>query len=135
LNTGVTGIGIFLADLAAFTRDSRYLTASERAAEWLLATEGEDRLLGLHFGRAGRAAFMLRLYQVTGNRHYLGAAVDLITAVTPQDTALPDYTHGWAGIGLLRIAFALLTDEKSHLDVACAFGEALAATAEEMAPG
>jgi len=137
LHTGVTGIGLFLADLAAITGERRYREAAEETARWLLSPGNavSHPLPGLYFGEAGVAAFLARMSQSTGDASYLRAATSILDPLTPECTVIPDLTHGWAGIGLTHLALAALSGSSQHLSSARAFGNALARSAESLDAG
>jgi lantibiotic modifying enzyme len=136
LHTGISGIGVFLVDLAALTGNDHYLVAAEQAAAWLLHHNNTDNLLpGLYFGEAGTAAFLCRLAQVTANPRYFSEATAIARRLTPHLVEIPDLTHGWAGIGLLHLKLARSNKGDDHLALAREFGDALVRSAERMEHG
>jgi serine/threonine protein kinase len=136
LHNGTAGIALFLAELAETTEDSRYANAAVSAAAWLDAAieAPEDLLPGLHFGKAGIAVALARMTRLTGKRNYLDRAKQILDSIDPASVESPDFTHGWAGIGIARL-FIATNGAEGEIAAARKIGDRLIANAEPLDEG
>jgi lantibiotic modifying enzyme len=140
---GTAGIAYFLATLFQETKDKEFLNAALAGAKYLQAvakTEGDVCLvfhnepdgkdlyyLGWCHGPVGTARLFYRLYQVTGDRVWLGwvkrSAQALLKSGIPEKQTPGFWNNvsqccGSAGVAEFFLSLYKITHEREHLDFA-----------------
>ena len=140
---GTAGIAYFLATLYQETKDKEFLNAALAGAKYLQAvakTEGDVCLvfhnepdgkdlyyLGWCHGPVGTARLFYRLYQVTGDRAWMGwvkkSAQALLKSGIPEKQTPGFWNNvsqccGSAGVAEFFLSLYRITHEREHLDFA-----------------
>jgi lantibiotic modifying enzyme len=158
---GTAGIGYFLAELYASTRDERYrasalaaglnlrsILSKEASSNCLLFHDDRDGrnlfYLGWCHGPAGTGRFFYRLFQLTGDSNWLAlvrrAATTLMASEIPERQT-PGYWNnvsrccGAAGVGEFFLGLYRATKDRHYLMFAQRVGIYLIARAERDANG
>ncbi len=132
LNTGVAGIVLALADLAAEFGGPEHISVLNEGARWLVTADrpGGDPLAGLYVGEAGVGAALLRAGQVLNDRELISAAAAHSEWIASLPFASPDLFHGTAGRARFHLLLWDETDQPEQLRHAVTAGESLLATAD-----
>ena len=127
LYSGAAGIGLFLAELAKTSGNSRYADTARGAARWLAApTWGGGRAQhGLYGGEPGVSYFFLRLAELLEEPGYITAAEMRMRRLKGAIPSTIDLFYGTAGtiVALMRLYRA--TGDSSYLKEARLAGDEL----------
>ncbi len=115
---GSAGVGLFLLDLYSVTKNVAFLEAARRAAQWcerwIAANADLAKTPGLYFGHGGVAWLYARLAQLTHAAADVAAAQRYARALDAIDCPHADIAHGAAGVGMVHLLVALVTDDAYH---------------------
>ncbi len=130
IQTGASGVGMFLCQAGRRRDDPALRELVCRAAQWVdrQLSERPQRPPGLYFGRAGAVWFLDEAAAWLGNPALRERAGELALAL-PIQTFNPDITHGTAGIGLAQLRHWQVTGDSRCLDRAERAVAALCASA------
>jgi hypothetical protein len=133
---GTAGVGLFLAELARATGESRYADAARGAARWLTGpTWGRGRAQhGFQNGEGGVAFFLLRLAELLDAPGYVTAAEMRVRRLHGAPWITTDLLYGTAGTLYGTLAVHAATGDPGLLAEARMLGDQLAAAASP-APG
>ncbi len=107
--TGVSGIVLFFLELHKFTSESKYKTAAVEGMRWVLNSckKNPNAFYSFFTGRMGVSYTLLKMFEVTGESHYLEKALAIAEpcAGTIDDNGIDDLINGTAGtlLGLLHL--------------------------------
>lgn len=136
VQSGASGVGLFLCQAARALDDSRLPEAVSAAATWVSERVAREpkRPPGLYFGLSGAAWFLTEAAAVLGRDDILRRANELALAL-PVRVANPDLTHGTAGVGLGQLHQWRASGDDRFLARAMLAAEHLVRTAQRSGPG
>ncbi len=127
---GAAGVGMFLLAARKAVVNLELDSALLSLCNWIqnAIEDSGGRPQGLYLGDAGTAWFLLEAALELGSSITYEKALSLARSIAPVQ-AVPDITHGSAGIGLSFLRFWEGTGENWFLDRACEVGEHLQSSA------
>lgn len=130
VQTGASGVGLFLCQAGRFGDDPALRDLARRAAAWVerQLSQRPQRPPGLYFGQAGAVWFLDEVAAWLADPALRERAGELALAL-PIRSFNPDITHGTAGIGLAQLRHWQATGDSRCLDRAERAVAALSATA------
>ncbi len=137
---GTSGVGWFLANLAAATGDEDAAEAAAGALRHALRRVRESGDCGLYTGRAGAALAAVAGGHALGDGALLASGADLAgdvarTATAPAAAAELDLIGGLAGTALALVELASALDDDALLGAAVVLGERLLAARRPTSSG
>ena len=135
VQSGASGVGLFLCSAARVLDDPAVNKAVSAAAAWVSdrVARGPQRPPGLYFGLSGVAWFLTEAAGVLGRPDLLRRANELALAL-PVRVPNPDLSHGTAGVGLGQLHQWLRSGDDRFLARAVLAAEHLVHTARRAGP-
>ncbi|MDQ4131095.1 MAG: protein kinase/lanthionine synthetase C family protein, partial [Actinomycetota bacterium] len=133
VQTGASGVGLFLCQVGRSSGDPAVRDLAGRAGHWVArqVSNGPPRPPGLYFGRAGALWFLDEAAGWLGDPVLRDRAGELALSL-PTSSFNPDITHGTAGLGLAQLHRWQATGDSRCLERA---ERAVAALSAEAQPG
>jgi serine/threonine protein kinase len=127
LYSGAAGIGLFLAELAHATGETRYAEAARGAARWLMGPAWGRGWAqhGLHGGEPGVAHFFVRVAALLDEPCFVTAAELRMRRLRDAPPTTVDVMHGTAGTILTLLRVYAATGDSAYLSDARIAGDAL----------